>query len=153
MDKHYLTPLFSPQSVLVFAGTQDEATKASDQAQVLHKALTGQTFTGELTFVDIHTSGTLADLAHTRADLAVIALPHGEVAAALEVAGRMKCKAAVVVSSGISADLSSDLKQIARRAGMHLLGPNCVGFQRPHTGLNASVAGAMAAKGSLALVA
>ena len=152
MDKHCLTPLFSPQSVLVFAGTQDEATKASDQAQVLHKALTGQKFTGELTFVDIHTSGTLADLAHTRADLAVIALPHDEVAAALEVAGRMKCKAAAVVSSGIASDLSSDLKQIARHAGMHLLGPNCVGFQRPHIGLNASVAGAMAAKGSLALV-
>ena len=152
MDKHYLTPLFSPKSILVFAGSHDDVAAASAQAQVLHKALTGQRFSGELNFVDIHTSGTLADLAHTRADLAIIALPHAEVAAALEVAGRMKCKAAVVVSSGMSAELSSDLKQIARRAGMHLLGPNCVGFQRPHAGLNASVAGAMAAKGSLALV-
>ena len=154
MDKHYLTPLFSPQHVLVFAASAEHAEEAYAhvQAQVLRDNLTAQRFTGEMTFVDIHTSGTLADLAHTRADLAVISLPHAEVAAALEVAGRMKCKAALVVSSGIDADLSSDLKRIARRSGMHLLGPNCLGFQRPLTGLNASVAGPMAAKGPLALI-
>ena len=35
---------------------------------------------------------------------------------------------------------------------MHLLGPNCLGFQRPHLNLNASAAGPLAAEGSLALV-
>ena len=69
MDKHYLTPLFSPQHVLVFAASAEQATDAyaQAQAQVLRDNLTAQRFTGEMTFVDIHTSGTLADLAHTRA--------------------------------------------------------------------------------------
>jgi acetyltransferase len=152
MDKHYLTPLFSPQSVLVFAGNLAQAENAFAQAQALHDNLTAQRFSGELHFVDIHTSGTLADLALARADLAIIALPHDEVSAALEVAGRMKCKAALVLSAGMGADLSVELKRIARRAGMHLLGPNCLGLQRPLTGLNASLAGPLAAKGPLALV-
>ncbi|MEN9843741.1 MAG: Succinyl-CoA ligase [ADP-forming] subunit alpha [Pseudomonadota bacterium] len=152
MDKHYLNPLFLPQSILVFAPPAHPSSEAWGQAQALEVNLKAQRFTGELQFVDIHTTGTLADLAHARADLAIIALPHDEVAAALEVAGRMKCRAALVVSAGIGAELSSDLKRIAKRAGLHLLGPNCLGFQRPLIGLNASVAGAMAAKGSLALV-
>ena len=91
-------------------------------------------------------------LAQTRADLAIIALPPAEVAEALEVAGRMKCKAALVVSAGMDTDQAADLKTIARRSGLHLLGPNCLGFQRPHAGLNASLAGPLAATGSLALV-
>jgi acetyltransferase len=152
MDKHYLTPLFSPQSVLVFAGSQAEGAAAFAHAQRVHDNLTEQRFNGELHFVDIHTSGTLADLALARADLAIIALPHSETAAALEVAGRMKCKAALVISAGMGADLATDLKRIARRSGMHLLGPNCLGLQRPHSGLNASIAGTMAAKGSLGLI-
>ena len=57
-------------------------------------------------FVDTGTSGTLADLAKTRADLALIALPPAEVAAALELAGRMSCRSALVVSSGIGLELA-----------------------------------------------
>ena len=94
MDHHYLTPLFSPESIVVFAGKTDEFDTLSAQAQALITALKGQPFTGTLTFIDLNTTGTLADLAQTRADLAIIALPPEEVAAALEVAGRIKCRAA-----------------------------------------------------------
>ena len=152
MDKHYLTPLFSPESIVVFAGKVDDPESQTTQAKALVTALRGQVFTGRLTFLDIHTTGTLADLAQTRADLAIIALPHDDVAAALEVAGRIKCRAALVISTGINATLAADLHRLARRQGMYLLGPNCLGFQRPRSGLNASVAGGLAAAGPLALV-
>ncbi|MEY3124821.1 MAG: hypothetical protein RLZZ573_1341 [Pseudomonadota bacterium] len=152
MDKHFLTPLFSPQSVVVFAGPVDDPTAQTLQAQALHQALVAQTFSGRLAFLDINSSGTLADLAQTQADLAIIVLPPAEVAAALEVAGRIKCRAALVISSGMDATLAAELHKIARRDGMHLLGPNCLGFQRPHLQLNASVAGSLCSKGPLALV-
>jgi acetyltransferase len=103
-----------------------------------------------LQFLDIHTTGTLADLAQTKADLAIIALAHKDIAAALELAGRMACKAALVISSGITSELSGELKKIARREGIHLLGPNSLGIQRPQLQLNASAAGPLAAAGSLA---
>ena len=75
MDKHYLTPLFSPESIAVFAGKWDEPDTQTAQAKVLLASLRAQAFSGTLTFLDIHTTGTLADLAQTRADLAIIALP------------------------------------------------------------------------------
>ena len=107
MDKHYLTPLFAPQSIVVFAGNAQDASTQTSQAKALHAALTAQTYTGNLVFLDIQTSGTLAELAKTRADLAIIALPPENVAAALEVAGRIACRAALVVSSGITQELAS----------------------------------------------
>jgi acetyltransferase len=152
MDKHYLTPLFSPESIIVFAGQADDHSSQTTQAKALLIALRAQRYSGTLTFLDIHTSGTLADLAQARADLAIIALAPENVAAALEVAGRMACRAALVISSGIDADKATELKKIAHREGVHLLGPNCLGLQRPHLKLNASAAGPLARTGSLALV-
>ena len=152
MDKHYLTTLFSPESIVVFAGNEERAGSQTVQGHALRESLRTQRFSGKLVFVDIETTGTLADLAQTRADLAIIALPATDVAAALELAGRMACRAALVISSGIGADEASVLAKMAQREGVYLLGPNSLGFQRPALGLNASVAGPLARQGSLALV-
>lgn len=152
MDKHFLSPLLTPQSVVVFAGEigQPELLPAASRALVA--ALQAQEFTGTLRFLDIHSTGTLADLAQARADLAVIALPAQDMAAALEIAGRIGCKAALVVSSGVGPDLAASLRKIARREGVQLLGPNSLGLQRPQLQLNASLAGPLAQRGPLALV-
>ena len=152
MDKHYLTPLFAPRSIVVFAGQANDPDSQTPRARVLHAALAAQPFTGTLRFLDVHTSGTLAELAQTGADLAIIALPPQEIPAALEIAGRMTCRAALVISSGINADDADELKKIARREGVFLLGPNGLGLQRPQLQLNASAAGPLARAGSLALV-
>jgi len=152
MDKHYLTPLFAPQSIVVFGGQQDGDLGRTSLGDILRQALQAQRYAGTVQYVDVHTSGTLADLAQAHADLALIALPPQDVAAALEVAGRMACRSALVISSGIDADHATELKRIAKREGMHLLGPNSLGFQRPQARLNASAAGTLAKAGSLALV-
>ncbi len=152
MDKHFLSSLFSPSSIAIFAGKTDDPEAQTSQARALHQAITAQHFAGKLVFLDINASGTLADLANAHADLAIIALPAAEVAAALEIAGRIKCHSAVVISSGIDAAHAAELHKMATRDGIYLLGPNCLGFQRPHMLLNASVAGEMANPGPLALV-
>ncbi len=152
MDKHYLTPLFSPESIVVFAGPLDDPAKQTHQARALVESLNSQTYTGTISFLDIQSTGTLADLAHSRADLAIIALPPADVESALEIAGRIACRTALIISSGLSAERAADLKKIARREGVHLLGPNSLGVQRPQLQLNASAAGPLAKRGSLALV-
>lgn len=152
MDRHFLTPLFSPSSIVVFAGNPEEPDQLTSQARALVRELRLHSFEGQLTFMDIEMTGTLVDLAQSRADLAIIALPHDKIAAALDIAGGIRCRAALVVSAGLPPAQCNELHSIARRHSMHLLGPNSLGLQRPHLRLNASAAGPLAASGPLALV-
>lgn len=152
MDKHYLTPLFSPRSIVVFAGSLNAPQEQTTHARLLLEHLKSGGFSGPLTFLDSSMSGTLGDLAQSRTDLAIIALPAEQLAAALETAGRIQCKAALIVSSGLNATLAEQLHAIAHEHGIYLLGPNCMGFQRPKQSLNASTLGRLAQEGSLALV-
>ena len=152
MDQHFLSPLFTPKSIVVFAGAVPTEAPAWPLAATLLQALQAQGYGGDVTYLDVAMTGTLSDLVQSRADLAVIALPHEQIEAALEIAGRIRCKGALVLSSGVSAGLCSTLHAVAHRHGMHLLGPNSLGFQRPLLKLNASVAGPLAAVGPLGLV-
>lgn len=152
MDTHYLSPLFSPQAIVVFAGKVDQPETQTSYGRSICAQIREGGFTGPVTYLDVNMSGTLADLAHSRAELALIALPNEELAFALEVAGRIQCKAALVISSGVEPQLAKELHAIARKHDLHLLGPNCLGYQRPRLHLNAGVAGKLAQPGSLALV-
>ena len=166
MDQHYLTPLFAPRSIVVFAGATQAAavdtSTAADQpptasippapAAAVLQALKAQRFKGTLQFFDTQTRGTLADLVQVQADLAIIALPPEEVSAAIELAARMACQAVMVLASGIGREQAQQWHKQARREGLYLLGPNCLGFQRPALGLNAGTVGPLANTGPLALV-
>ncbi|MFZ6689897.1 GNAT family N-acetyltransferase [Undibacterium sp. SXout11W] len=152
MDKHYLSPLFSPKSIVVFAGCGADSTPTSEQAQILVENFKNAGYTGPLTYLNIDMSGTLGDLVKSRVDLAIIALPNEQISAALEVAGSIHCKSALIISSGVDAIDAKKLQDIATNYGMSLLGPNCKGFQRPNQQLNASTLGRMTQKGSTALV-
>ena len=152
MDKHYLTPLFSPTSIVVFAGDPDQPAQQTPLARAVLGELTRTGYAGQVTYLDIHMTGTLADLAASRADLAIIALPGDQIASALEVTGRIRCRAALVLSAGVPAATCKELLAIAKRHGVHLLGPNSLGFQRPSLKLNASGAGPLATPGPLGLI-
>ncbi|MCU0969911.1 MAG: acetate--CoA ligase family protein, partial [Rubrivivax sp.] len=152
MERHILNPLFSPRSIVVFAGDPDAAEAPTPMAASLRRALRDGRYGGEVTWLDIGMTGTLGELASSRADLALIALPGDQCRAALEVVGRIRCRAALVLSAGLGAALCSELHQTARRYGVQLLGPNSLGFQRPPLGLDAGHLGPLAAKGPLGLV-
>ncbi len=68
MDKHFLTPLFAPQSIIVFAGPVDDPEAQTPQARAVVASLKAQTFSGSLRFLDIHSTGTLAELAQATLD-------------------------------------------------------------------------------------
>ena len=154
MEQHYLSPLFDPGSVILFATDEPDTLEKPEyaHARALLAGFRGQTFRGKVTQLSTETTGTLGDLAQARADLAIIALPPEETLAALELAGRIKCKAALVLSAGVGAAQAAEMARTARRHGVMLLGPNSQGFQRPGWLLNASTLGPLAAPGQLALV-
>ncbi len=151
VDRHYLHPLFNPRSLVVFAGDPD-AEAPTREARTLRQALAASGFAGTVTWLDIAMTGTLSDLASSRADLALIALSPDDSAAALEIVGRIRCRAALLLTSGIPVARCQELHETARRYGVNLLGPNSLGLQRPALKLNASALGPLAAPGPLALV-
>lgn len=152
MDKHYLTPLFSPRSIVVFAGNEHSPESQTQHGRLIVEQLRTGGYAGPVTYLDIGMSGKLSELADSKSDLAIIALPHDQLVPALEIAARIQSKTALIVTSGVPLALATELQAIARQHGIHLLGPNCMGFQRPKLNLNASGLGPLAHPGSLALV-
>ncbi|MFN3803798.1 MAG: acetate--CoA ligase family protein [Pyrobaculum sp.] len=73
-------------------------------------------------------------------DLLVVATPAPTVPAIIEEAGKTGVKAAIVVSGGFAEvgrrDLEEELLEAARRHGVRVLGPNCLGVYNAHIGLD-----------------
>lgn len=94
-------------------------------------------------------------------DLAVIATPAADVPGIIEECGRRDVRSVVVLSAGFSeagvagAALERAAVEAARRHGLRLLGPNCLGLINtdPEVRLDATLAPAMPPTGRVAVVA
>jgi acyl-CoA synthetase (NDP forming)/GNAT superfamily N-acetyltransferase len=92
-------------------------------------------------------------------DLAVIAVPAPVVAATLDECGRAGVRAAVVLSAGFGEAgpagrvAEAELVRVARRHGMRLVGPNCLGVVNtdPMVALHATFAAVRPGRGGLAV--
>ncbi|WP_424195308.1 bifunctional acetate--CoA ligase family protein/GNAT family N-acetyltransferase [Ampullimonas aquatilis] len=152
MNSHYLTALFNPASIVVFPGGNVNNDEPTELGQIVLNRLHEGGYAGQITVLNIHTSGTLADLTNARADLALIATRPEEVVASLEIAGRIRCRAAIIISTGLDATVAGSLDHIARQYDIQLLGPNCLGLQRPGVKLNAGLTGDLAKPGEIGLI-
>ncbi len=92
---------------------------------------------------------------HPAPDLAVIAAPRESVVALAEEAARAGVGALVVITAdpGHGADsLKARLRDLSRRSGVRIVGPNCLGVIAPRAGLNASFVADPVTAGSLAVL-
>lgn len=75
-------------------------------------------------------------------DLAVISIPAKFIPSTLEECGRKGTKGAVIISAGFSEvgnyELEEEVKAIAKKYGIRIIGPNCLGIINMHNKLNAS---------------
>lgn len=91
-------------------------------------------------------------------DLAVVAVPAPIVPSVVEDCGKGGVRFAVVISAGFKesgsegVEREKQLKEVAKRAGVRLVGPNCLGLLTPTYGLNASFAPFMPSPGNIALI-
>ena len=91
-------------------------------------------------------------------ELAVLILPAGMVAGAIEACGQRGIKAAVVISGGFrevgpeGAAREAEMVAIAQRYGMRIVGPNGIGVMDMHTPLNTTFVKGMPPKGSIAFL-
>jgi acetyltransferase len=91
-------------------------------------------------------------------DLAIVAVPLASVAAVTEACAKAKAGGVVIHSSLTGEDgesvrsLESRLLNIRRQYGMRILGPESLGFIRPHTNLNTTPIFGIPDKGEIALI-
>lgn len=91
-------------------------------------------------------------------ELAIIVTPAATVPQIVEEAGAAGVKAVVVISAGFKesgaegAELEKRTLGAAKRHGVRLIGPNCLGLMNPHAGLNATFASSMARPGRVAFL-
>lgn len=157
MTTRNLEALFAPRSVALIGASNRSGTVGA----VVARNLLATGFRGPIMPVNPHEQAigstlsyrTIADLP-LAPDLAVIATPAASVPALVGELGARGCRAAIVISAGFApgGDLQKGLLQSAKPNLVRIVGPNCLGFISPRTGLNASFAHLTPRPGHLALV-
>ncbi len=154
-DVASLRHLLEPTSVAVVGASR----KPGRVGHAILRNIVSAGFTGRVFAVNRHAKSVLgvacvpsvADLPEPP-DVAVIAVPPGNVNAVADDCGRRGARALVVVTAGIDAPAGAELLATCRRHGMRLVGPNCFGIAIPPLGLNATFAGAEPPPGTAGLV-
>ncbi len=141
-----LTPLFAPRSVAVIGASNDPLKWGGS---LLRNVIDGG-FAGSIypvngrggTVCDLPAFGSVADLPEVP-DLALVAVKAEQVNAVIEQCGARGIPSALVVAAGFSEAgeagvvLEAELAEIARRWGVTLIGPNCMGMLSVHSHLHA----------------
>ena len=160
-EKHYLTPLFEPQSVALIGASE----RAGSIGAVLVANMLASQYAGALYAINPKYKSVQGvpcfdaiGKVPPRVDLAVVATPPRTVPDVIEQCGRAGVRAAVVITAGFSeagpagAKLERAVLENARRHRLRVVGPNCLGLMRPALGLNATFARGTPYAGSLGLI-
>ena len=89
-------------------------------------------------------------------DLAVVAVPAKIVPKVIDDCAKKGVKGVIIISAGFSEigkegeELEKRVVNIAKKAGMRIIGPNCLGIMRPSSNLNASFGPCMPIEGNVA---
>ncbi|MCC6877518.1 MAG: acetate--CoA ligase family protein, partial [Sandaracinaceae bacterium] len=156
MNASSLDPFFRPRSVAVVgASARPESVGHALLKNLLFGAMHGQDrkegFDGAVYAVNHKGGEILGQRVHQslgaigeKVDLIVVAIPPPYVKSAIDEAGQLGTKAAIVISAGFAEmgeegrALQTQVAATARGYGMRVIGPNCLGIMRPVSRLNAS---------------
>jgi acetyltransferase len=150
-----LNLLFQPRSVALVGASERPG---SIGLHVAENLLRGG-FAGEIGFVNPGRDAILGKPCHRSIEalpfvpgLAVIATPPNTIPGIIEELGCKGCKAAVVITAGVTGDLAQLMRAAAKPHLLRIIGPNCMGIQVPSLKLDASFAHTLAKPGDIALV-
>src|SRR5918993_1646952 len=158
MSTYRLDKLFEPRSVALVGASPREGSLGRMVLRNLREA----GFPGPLQLVNpkhreidgLPCVPRLEDLREAP-DLIVVTTPPAAIPGIVASAGRKGVSAAVIVTAGLGhgeGSLAEAARLEARRHGLRLVGPNCLGVMAPPTKLNASFAARSPGPGDLALI-
>ncbi len=147
--------LFQPKSVALVGASERPGSIGLHVAENLLRA----GFDGEIGFVNPRRSSVLGKPCYSSSEalpfipqLAVVATPPHAVPGVISELGRKGCRAAVVITAGVTGSLAQEMRDAARPHLLRIVGPNCIGIQVPSLKLDASFAQTFAKQGDIALV-
>ncbi len=148
----YLLPLFNPKNIVIVGASStpgkigntvlSNIINAGFQGKIYPVNPAGNSILGMQSFRKVKD----IPASERPVDLAVIAVQATSVAQALQDLAEVSTKCAIIISSGFKevggagAQLEAEVKSIAEKAGITLLGPNCLGLINTRSGLNTSFA-------------
>ena len=158
MSTYRLKNLLSPRSVALIGASPRQASVGRAILNNIVKAK----FAGEFGLVnsryaEIDGVATVArlDKLPFAPELVVITAPPSAVAGLIDEAGRRGTAGAIIITAGLGhgpGSLADAAERAARKYGMRLIGPNCLGIMVPGVSLNASFSAHMPGEGNLALI-
>ena len=153
--------VFEPKSIAIIGASTRVGTVGND----IVKNLVEQGYAGEIFPVNpkatklygLQCYADIADVPSETVEMVVLVIPAIAVPEALESAAKNKqVRSAVVISAGFkemgNVELEAQLRTVAERYDIALVGPNCLGVINPWISMNASFALTMPAKGSVAFL-
>ncbi len=156
-----LDKIFNPQTVAIIGASDVEGSVG----YAIVKNFTQSGFAGKVYFVNIKKPEILGvktyqtvDQIPEQVDLALIATPAKTVPQVMEECGKAKLKGVIIVSAGFKETgpagkaLEEQVGQIAKKFGVRVIGPNCIGVLRPRINLNATFLDKMPKAGNIAFL-
>jgi acetyltransferase len=156
-----LDAIFAPRAVAVIGASE----RAGSVGRALLWNLISSPFGGTVYPVNPKHGSVLGVRAYRRVaeipepvDLAIVATPAVTVPGIIGECADARVRGAIIVSAGFresgpaGAALEREVRERAERAGLRILGPNCLGVMRPTSGLNASFAATIARPGHIAFI-
>lgn len=155
MTTRNLDALFAPRALVLLGASAQPGSVGN----VVARNLLGGGFAGHVMFVNPRATEVLGHACHASVsdlpstpDLAFIATPPHTVPGLVAELGAMGCRAAVVITAGFGAVEKKAMLDAARPYLMRILGPNCLGFLSPVSGINGSFSHMTPGAGGLALL-
>jgi len=156
-----LDKVFNPQSVAIIGASDVEGSVGYS----IVRNFTQSGYAGKVYFVNIKKAELLGvktyptvDQIPDQIDLAMIATPAKIVPGVMEECGKAKVKGVIIVSAGFKETgpagkaLEDQVGAIAKKYGIRVIGPNCIGILRPRTNLNATFLNKMPKPGNIAFL-
>lgn len=156
-----LDKVFNPQTVAIIGASDVEGSVGYS----IVKNFTQSGYAGKVYFVNIKKAELLGvktyptvDQIPDQIDLAMIATPAKIVPGIMEECGKAKVKGVIIVSAGFKETgpegkaLEDQVGATAKKYGIRVIGPNCIGILRPRSNLNATFLNKMPKPGNIAFL-
>lgn len=154
-----LDKIFNPSSIAIIGASEEERSVGEGLVKNLltsqKKIFCVNPFRKKVFQMDCF--GKITDIRES-VDLAIVAVPAPAVLDVIEECCQKKVKGIIVISSGFQETgeegrrREEQMKEIVEKAGIPLIGPNCLGIINLSNNLNASFASVLPQKGNLALL-